>query len=426
MSKSAGRRSAVARQRTSDLTVMPRQVVYERADLLFEYRVIAELVCCLCGGIAVSSVIVSLGSEYSASRMVKWERGARYALLMLSDEKKKKGVISASLGNHALALCYHGKDLKIPVTVVMPIVAPIMKIQSCRQHGASVVVQGDDMGEAKRIAMQLAKERELTYINGYDHPHIMAGQGTLGLEIVEQVPNIDAVVVPVGGGGLIAGVALAIMQKKTISITVTRVIFDHSPRTRCSDPNGEEKPLTIQSGRVLLPVVQGRETAHFQSHLVCDTYSSFEPVEFQIFLRKNEVQCKQGTSFSLRTKVVAENMGVESERCASFSKAVKAGMPVYTKIESTLADGLAVPMVGYNAFATAAPLIDKLASETSFCVGCPAVQFHQCVLDLNACADKTLCLHWEDLVLTFSGRGFCLCVWSLFPILCSANYGPHP
>nr|CAD7570571.1 unnamed protein product [Timema californicum] len=166
------------------------------------------------------------------------ERGARYALLMLSDEKKKKGVISASLGNHALALCYHGKDLKIPVTVVMPIVAPIMKIQSCRQHGASVVVQGDDMGEAKRIAMQLAKERELTYINGYDHPHIMAGQGTLGLEIVEQVPNIDAVIVPVGGGGLIAGVALAvktlfphikiiIMQKKTISITVTSVIFDH-------------------------------------------------------------------------------------------------------------------------------------------------------------------------------------------------------
>nr|CAD7397295.1 unnamed protein product [Timema cristinae] len=284
------------------------------------------------------------------------ERGARYALLMLSDEKKKKGVISASLGNHALALCYHGKDLKIPVTVVMPIVAPIMKIQSCRQHGASVVVQGDDMGEAKRIAMQLAKERELTYINGYDHPHIMAGQGTLGLEIVEQVPNIDAVVVPVGGGGLIAGVALAV-----------KTLFPH-------------------------------------------------------------------------IKII----GVESERCASFSKAVKAGMPVYTKIESTLADGLAVPMVGYNAFATAAPLIDKLDAHNSLILpvmlghqhcllhllgrygNSSAVQFHQCVLDLNACADKTLCLHWEDLVLTFSGRGFCLCVWSLFPLLCSANYGPHP
>ncbi|PSN55103.1 hypothetical protein C0J52_01872 [Blattella germanica] len=138
------------------------------------------------------------------------ERGACYALLMLPEEQKRKGVISASLGNHALALSYHGYRLNIPVTVVMPIVAPIMKIQSCRKHGANVVVQGKDMGEAKNIAMQLSREHNLTYINGYDHPHIMAGQGTLGLEIAEQVNNVDAVIVPVGGGGLIAGVALAV------------------------------------------------------------------------------------------------------------------------------------------------------------------------------------------------------------------------
>lgn len=75
-------------------------------------------------------------------------------------------MISASLGNHALALSYHGHKLNIPVTVVMPVVAPIMKIRACRQHGASVVVQGKDMGEAKKIAMQLSKERDLIYING--------------------------------------------------------------------------------------------------------------------------------------------------------------------------------------------------------------------------------------------------------------------
>jgi threonine dehydratase len=85
---------------------------------------------------------------------------------MLSEEQKEKGVISASLGNHALALSYHGNKLNIPVTVVMPIVAPIMKIQSCQQHGAKVVVQGKDMGEARRIALQLSKETNLTYING--------------------------------------------------------------------------------------------------------------------------------------------------------------------------------------------------------------------------------------------------------------------
>jgi threonine dehydratase len=94
------------------------------------------------------------------------ERGACYALMMLPEEQKRKGVISASLGNHALALSYHGHKLNIPVTVVMPIVAPIMKIQSCQQHGARVVVQGNDMGEAKRIAMQLSKEQDLVYING--------------------------------------------------------------------------------------------------------------------------------------------------------------------------------------------------------------------------------------------------------------------
>ncbi|XP_017790705.1 PREDICTED: L-threonine ammonia-lyase [Habropoda laboriosa] len=200
------------------------------------------------------------------------ERGARYALVMLTEEQKKIGVISASLGNHALALCYHGYKLGIPVTVVMPVLAPIMKIAACRQYGANVIVDGLDMGEAKSIALRYAKEKKLMYINGYDHPDIMAGQGTLGLEIVQEVPNIDAVVVPVGGGGLIAGVALAV---KTLFPNVTII-------------------------------------------------------------------------------------GVESERCPSFSAARKASRPIYTPIDSTLADGLAVPMVGYNAFATANPLIDKL------------------------------------------------------------------
>jgi threonine dehydratase len=94
------------------------------------------------------------------------ERGACYTLLMLPEEQRKKGVISASLGNHALALSYHGHKLNIPVTVVMPVVAPIMKIRACRQHGANVVVEGKDMGEAKRIAMKLSKEHNLIYING--------------------------------------------------------------------------------------------------------------------------------------------------------------------------------------------------------------------------------------------------------------------
>ncbi|KAI5732067.1 hypothetical protein M8J77_020702 [Diaphorina citri] len=94
------------------------------------------------------------------------ERGACYALLMLSEDQKKKGVISASLGNHAQAMCYHGSRLNIPVTVVMPIVAPIMKIQACRRYGATVIVEGADMKEAKNIALKKGAELGLTYING--------------------------------------------------------------------------------------------------------------------------------------------------------------------------------------------------------------------------------------------------------------------
>lgn len=138
------------------------------------------------------------------------ERGARYALVSLTDEQKKRGVISASLGNHAQALSYHGWKLNIPVTVVMPRAAPIMKIQKCRNYKANVIVSGKDMAEARSIALKMSKEKGLLYINGYDHPHIMAGQGTIGLEILEQVSNPDAIIVPVGGGGLIAGIAIAV------------------------------------------------------------------------------------------------------------------------------------------------------------------------------------------------------------------------
>lgn len=153
------------------------------------------------------------------------ERGARYALLNLTEEQKRKGVISASLGNHALALSYHGWKLSIPVTVVMPTAAPIMKIQKCRNYKARVVVEGRDMGEAKRLAMKMSYDEQLLYVNGYDHPDIMAGQGTIGLEILEQVPKPDAVVVPVGGGGLIAGIATAV---KALSPTTKIIVSQQS------------------------------------------------------------------------------------------------------------------------------------------------------------------------------------------------------
>jgi threonine dehydratase len=138
------------------------------------------------------------------------ERGARNALLRLSPAQKKRGVIAASAGNHALGLAYHGKLLGIPVTVVMPDYAPLIKVSTCRRIGAKVLVRGRDFAEARALADTLAAAEGLTYIHGFDAPDIIAGQGTLALEVLEQVPDLDAIVCPVGGGGLIAGVSLAV------------------------------------------------------------------------------------------------------------------------------------------------------------------------------------------------------------------------
>jgi threonine dehydratase len=202
------------------------------------------------------------------------ERGARNALLLLEPAAAKRGVIAASAGNHALGLAYHGRLLSIPVTVVMPRFAPLIKFNTCRRLGANVVLHGASFLEAKDHARALAAEHGLTYIHGYDDPAIIAGQGTMGLEILEQVPDVEAIVIPIGGAGLLAGVALAV--------------------------------------KTLRP-------------------------EVQIF-------------------------GVEPEGACKFPAAEACGAPVEIKCHPTLADGLAVPDIGANAFPIARSRLDGLVT----------------------------------------------------------------
>lgn len=138
------------------------------------------------------------------------ERGARNALLRLPRVNRARGVVSASAGNHALGLAYHGLLLGIPVTVVMPEFAPLIKITTCQRLGARVVLHGGDFSEARAEAQRYVASEGLTYIHGFDDPDIIAGQGTMGLEILDQVPDVDAIVCPVGGGGLLAGICVAV------------------------------------------------------------------------------------------------------------------------------------------------------------------------------------------------------------------------
>jgi len=142
------------------------------------------------------------------------ERGALNRLLTLGGEERRRGVIAASAGNHGMAVAFHAQRLGIPATIVMPLQAPLIKVTSVRRYGARAHLFGDDFDAALREAVRLGNEEGLTMIHGFDDPAVVSGQGTLGLELLEQNPNLVAVVVSVGGGGLIAGLALAVKKLK--------------------------------------------------------------------------------------------------------------------------------------------------------------------------------------------------------------------
>lgn len=141
-------------------------------------------------------------------------RGAYYKLSTLTDEEKTRGVIACSAGNHAQGVAFAARDMGIPATICIPAGAPLSKIEATRSYGANVVLVPGVYDDAHAEAVRLRDEQGLTFIHPFDDERVMAGQGTIGLEIAEQLPDVDAVLVPIGGGGLIAGVASALRQLK--------------------------------------------------------------------------------------------------------------------------------------------------------------------------------------------------------------------
>ena len=147
-------------------------------------------------------------------------RGAYHKISLLSDEEKKRGIITASAGNHAQGVALSAQRLGIEATIVVPTTTPELKREAIVSYGAQLIMEGDTYDEANLFALALGKERGLTYVHPFDDPDVIVGQGTIGLELFEQSPKLDAVFVAVGGGGLIAGIAIAI---KSLSPT-TKVI----------------------------------------------------------------------------------------------------------------------------------------------------------------------------------------------------------
>jgi threonine dehydratase len=192
------------------------------------------------------------------------DRGALVKLASLTEAERRRGVIAMSAGNHAQGVAYHATRLGIPATIVMPKLTPFVKVEKTAQFGAKVVLEGESVDEAADYAHKLAAERDLVFIHPYDDPAIIAGQGTIGLEMLADVPELEVLVVPIGGGGLIAGVASAAKALKP-DIQIIGVQAAACPamyRKRAGLPEAPVRPSIAEGiavkrpGRLTLPIVK--------------------------------------------------------------------------------------------------------------------------------------------------------------------------
>jgi len=192
------------------------------------------------------------------------ERGACVKLAALSADERRRGVIAMSAGNHAQAVAYHTRRLAIPATIVMPVTTPFVKVKATEALGATVVLDGETLTEAQVLAEAIASERNLVWVHPYDDPHIIAGQGTIALEMLEKAPELDVLIVPIGGGGLIAGCAIAARAiKPSIEIVgVEGTLYPsmwnalHQGNRPCGGATLAEGIAVKNVGKLTLPVVR--------------------------------------------------------------------------------------------------------------------------------------------------------------------------
>nr|WP_211256118.1 threonine ammonia-lyase [Edaphobacter aggregans] len=194
------------------------------------------------------------------------ERGALNRIALLTPEQAGRGVVAASAGNHAQGVAYHATKRGIRALIVMPLATPLVKVTATRGFGAEVVLHGANYDEAYEEARRICAAQEMTFIHPFDDPAVMAGQGTIGLELLEQVPGLEAVVVPVGGGGLIGGVACAIKESnpsiRVVGVQTSRLpsmavaVEQHQPVTIPPGTTIADGIAVRRAGEVTLPVVE--------------------------------------------------------------------------------------------------------------------------------------------------------------------------
>jgi threonine dehydratase len=194
------------------------------------------------------------------------ERGALNRILLLSDDEKRRGVIAASAGNHAQAVAYHATQRGVLARIVMPLMTPLVKTSATRGFGADVILHGANYDEACHEALRICDLEGLTFVHPFDDPAVINGQGTIGLELLEQVQGLEAVVVPIGGGGLISGVACALKESnpkiRVVGVqterlpSMLRAIENGGPVTLPPDATIADGIAVRRAGDLTVPLVQ--------------------------------------------------------------------------------------------------------------------------------------------------------------------------
>jgi len=230
----------------------------------------------IAGGVARTPCLVSrtLSALTGATVALKFEnhqftasfkeRGALNALSALSPTERARGVIAVSAGNHAQGVAYHARRLGIPVVMVMPRFTPHVKVERTREHGAEIVLAGETFDEAREHATALQVERHLTFVHPYDDERIISGQGTVALEMLDAIPDLDCLVVPIGGGGLVAGMAIAaharrpaieIVGVETVGYPAVHAALRDEPAAFASGTIAEGIAVK-QPGALTLPIIR--------------------------------------------------------------------------------------------------------------------------------------------------------------------------
>ena len=247
------------------------------------------------------------------------ERGALNKLLTLSQEERARGVIAASAGNHAQGVAYHAGRHKIHARIVMPLPTPLTKVSATRAYGAEVVLHGTNYDEAYEKAVEQSQHDRLTLIHAFDDDAVIAGQGTLGLEILQQHPEIEVIVAPIGGGGLIGGIACAVKETNP-AVQIFGVQPSRIPSMKAAVAEG--KPVTLKSAKTIADGIAVRRAGERTLPLVQKYVDDIVTVEEEeianaiLLLLEREKTLAEGAGAAAIAAVLTRQLPLQGKKIA--------------------------------------------------------------------------------------------------------------